>query len=179
MYSWVFRVTFFAFCAPFFACCISCCGWNLREKSKDFVVYFFAALMKHKIRVKYKKRIASVPYFVVCFAKTFAKYSQNVKYKKCIAGLTAHRMHSSFPIPHRIHFALLSNQVVPFFATVRCLHNMQLFPLLKTLKIPTLIIYTYFSILHCTVVFNLSNQVHPFLKRGQKYWQNIYKIRII
>ncbi len=27
-------------------------GWHSREKSKDFVVYFFAALIKHEIREK-------------------------------------------------------------------------------------------------------------------------------
>ncbi len=29
-------------------------GWHLREKSKDFVPYFFAALKRHKIRIKYE-----------------------------------------------------------------------------------------------------------------------------
>ncbi len=53
----------------------------------DFVVYFFAALIKHEIHVKYEKCMASVSYFVVCFAKTVAKYPQNEKYEKYIAGL--------------------------------------------------------------------------------------------
>ncbi len=81
---------FFAFCASFFAFCVSqhfARGEHLREKSKDFLVYFFAALIKHEMRMKYKKCIVDVSYFVVCFAKTFAKYPWNVKYKKCIAGL--------------------------------------------------------------------------------------------
>ncbi len=56
------------------------------EKSKEFVVYFFVALIKHKICVKYEKCKASVSYFVVRFAKTFTKYPQNAKYKKCIAS---------------------------------------------------------------------------------------------
>ncbi len=56
-------------------------GWHSCEKSKNFVVYFFAALIKHEIRMKYEKCIASVLYFVVCFAKTFKKYSWNAKYE--------------------------------------------------------------------------------------------------
>ncbi len=63
-------------------------AFRAKEKSKDFLVYFFAALIKHKIHMKYEKCIVSVSYFVVCFIKTFAKYPQNAKYKKCIAGLT-------------------------------------------------------------------------------------------
>ncbi len=43
------------------------------------MVYFFAALIKHKIRMRYEECTVSVSYFLVCFAKTF------VKYKKCIA----------------------------------------------------------------------------------------------
>ncbi len=46
----------------------SCKNW------KDFVVYFFAALIKHEICVKCEKCIVSVP--------------QNAKYGKCIANLT-------------------------------------------------------------------------------------------
>ncbi len=84
VYSGVFCITFFAFRKPFFAFRISCQGQHLREKSKDFVVYFFAALIKHKIHVKYEKCIVSVSYFVACFAK----YPQNAKYEKCIASLT-------------------------------------------------------------------------------------------
>ncbi len=45
------------------------------KKSKDFVVYFFAALIKHKIRMKYEKCIVSISYFVV-FRK---KHSQNTR----------------------------------------------------------------------------------------------------
>ncbi len=67
---------------------ILCKGRHLRKKSKDFSVYFFPALIKHEIRMKYEKCIVSVMYFVVCFAKTFAKYSRNAKYEKCIASLT-------------------------------------------------------------------------------------------
>ncbi len=36
-----------------------------RENSKDFVVYFFAALMKHGICLKCEKCTVSVSYFVV------------------------------------------------------------------------------------------------------------------
>ncbi len=57
----------------FFAFCISCQGQHARKKSKDFIVYFFAALIKHEICMKYEKYIVSVSYFAVCFTKTFAK----------------------------------------------------------------------------------------------------------
>ncbi len=88
--SMVFHVPFFSFRPPFF--CFSpfaafCARSAFAQKSKDFVVYFFTALIKHKIRIKCEKCIVSVSYFVVCFVKTFAKYPQNGKYKKCIAGL--------------------------------------------------------------------------------------------
>ncbi len=80
--SGVFCVTLFVFCAPFFAFRILCQCRHSSEKSKDFVVYFFAVLIKHEIRIKYEKCIESVSYFVMCFRKTFAKY------EKCIASLT-------------------------------------------------------------------------------------------
>ncbi len=51
-------------------------GQHSHEKSKDFVVYFFTALIKHEIRMKSEKCIVNVLYSV----KTFAKY------KKCIAS---------------------------------------------------------------------------------------------
>ncbi len=54
------------FCVPFLAFHILRQGWPSHEKSKDFVVYSFAALIKHKIHMKYEKCIASVLYFVVC-----------------------------------------------------------------------------------------------------------------
>ncbi len=57
----------FAFCS------ISRQGRHSRGKSKDLVIYFFAALIKYDIRMKYEKCIASVKYFVACFAKTLAK----------------------------------------------------------------------------------------------------------
>ncbi len=63
VYSGVFRVTFFAFHAPFFAFRILHQGRHSREKSKDFVVYFLAALIKHKIRMKYEKYMVSVYLF--------------------------------------------------------------------------------------------------------------------
>ncbi len=49
---------FFCVSHPFFH--ISHPGRHSREKSKDFVVYFFAALIKHEIRMKYEKCIASL-----------------------------------------------------------------------------------------------------------------------
>ncbi len=87
----VYRLTgyfasLFSHFAPFFSL-FACQSRHSHKKSKDFVVYFFDALIKHKIRVKYEKCIVSVSYLVVWFAKTFAKYPQNVKYKKCIASL--------------------------------------------------------------------------------------------
>ncbi len=64
VYSGVFCVTFFVFHVPFLAFCISqhfaCQGRHLRKKSKDFVVYFFATLIKHKICMKYEKCIAGL-----------------------------------------------------------------------------------------------------------------------
>ncbi len=64
VYSGVFHATFFVFRG------ISPQGWHSSENSKDyFVVYFFAALIKHKICIKCEKCTASVSYFVVCFEK--------------------------------------------------------------------------------------------------------------
>ncbi len=50
-------------------------GWHSHEKSKDFVVYFLAALIKHEIRVKYEKCIRE--YFVFCgvFCENICKIS--------------------------------------------------------------------------------------------------------
>ncbi len=48
---------------------ISYQGRHSPKKSKDFGVYFFAALIKHKIRMKCEECTVSVLYFVVCFAK--------------------------------------------------------------------------------------------------------------
>ncbi len=76
---------YFEFYASFFAFrSILCQGQHLREKAKDFVVYFFAALIKHEIRMESKKCVVSISYFVVCFAKILTKYPLNVKYEKCI-----------------------------------------------------------------------------------------------
>ncbi len=63
-------------------------GRHSCEKLKDLVVYFFAALIKHEIHMKYEKYIVNVSYFMVCFVKIMVKYPQNVKYENCIAGLT-------------------------------------------------------------------------------------------
>ncbi len=72
-YSRVF-CAFFCVPSPFFTfrcisreCRHSCKNW------KDFVVYFFAALIKHEIRVKCEKCIVSVSYFVMCFVKNTRK----------------------------------------------------------------------------------------------------------
>ncbi len=40
--------------------CVLHQGSHSHEKSKDVVVYFFVALIKHEIRVKYKKCTASL-----------------------------------------------------------------------------------------------------------------------
>ncbi len=70
VYSGTFRTTFFTFRAPFSVFhTILYRGRHSREKSKDFMVYFFVALIKHKIRMKCEKCRVSVRYFVVCFAK--------------------------------------------------------------------------------------------------------------
>ncbi len=89
VHSGVFRITFFAFWTPFSLFAfrnISHQSWHMCEKPKDFVVYFYTALIKHKIHIKYEK-LMGVLYFVVCFAKTFVKYLRNAKYEKFIAGL--------------------------------------------------------------------------------------------
>ncbi len=56
-------------------------GRHSHKKSKDFVVHFFTALIKHELCMKYEKCIVNVSYFVVCFTKTFAKYLRNAKYE--------------------------------------------------------------------------------------------------
>ncbi len=50
-------------------CSISCQSRHSHKKSKDFAVYFFAALIKHEIRMKCEKCLVSVSYFMVCFTK--------------------------------------------------------------------------------------------------------------
>ncbi len=83
MYSGIFRITFFAVRTTFFAPVLA-----FAQKFKGFHgLFFFAALMKHEIRMKYEKCLVSVSYFVVCFAKTHAKYPWHVKYEKCKVGL--------------------------------------------------------------------------------------------
>ncbi len=80
VYNSVFCITFFAFRMVLRQ------RRHSRETSKDFIVYFFVALMKCKIWMKYEKCIASVWYFVVCFAKTLAKHQRNTKYDKYMAS---------------------------------------------------------------------------------------------
>ncbi len=89
--------TFFAFCAPFFRFSHFVPELAFAWKLKGFCGLFFAALIKHEIRLKCKKCIVSVLHFVVCFAKTFVKYPQNAKYEQYIASLIAHhwRCHDS------------------------------------------------------------------------------------
>ncbi len=53
------------------------------EMSKDFVGFFFMALIKYEIHLKCEKCIVSVSHFMV----RFPKYLRNAKYEKCIAGL--------------------------------------------------------------------------------------------
>ncbi len=91
------------FCTTFFAFRISHQGRHACENSKDFVVYFFAALIKHKIHLECEKCIVSVSHFVACFAKTFAKYLRNAKYKKCIADLRlAIHFHNPLPVVNSV-----------------------------------------------------------------------------
>ncbi len=95
-------VTFFLF-RPFSCVLHFALGSDLYEKSKDFVVYFFAALIKHRIHIKYEKCIDSVSYFVVCLRK----HSQNAKYEKCIAGLTSNVNKNFFIDLHSIQHKFL------------------------------------------------------------------------
>ncbi len=89
VYSVLFCVTFSHFGLLFFSFhSILRWGWHSHKNSKDFVVYFFAALIKREIRMKCKKCMVSVLYFMMCFAKIFAKCRRNTKYEKCIAGLS-------------------------------------------------------------------------------------------
>ncbi len=60
----------------------SCQGWHSSENSKNFMVNFFMALIKHEICLKCEKCIASVSHFMVCFAKTFAKYNERLCEKR-------------------------------------------------------------------------------------------------
>ncbi len=93
--TWYFASLFsrFAFLFSLFVFhSISHQGWPSREKSKNFVVYFFTALIKHEIRMKYKKFIASISYYMVCFVKTFAKYKIGKVYNR----------------PYRVHPACFS-----------------------------------------------------------------------
>ncbi len=86
VYNGVFCVIFFSFSLFAFHSISHQCRHS-HEKSKDFVVNFFAALIKHDICMKYEKCIASVLYFVVIFVKTFVRYLRNAKYEKCITSL--------------------------------------------------------------------------------------------
>ncbi len=100
---------FFHVSRPFFTFHILRQGLHLREKSKDLVVNFFAALIKHKIRIKYEKCIVSDSYFVVCFAK----YPRNAKYEKCIVGLRRLRFIEYGPKKLPINFfAKIGSQLV-------------------------------------------------------------------
>ncbi len=74
VYSGIFRITSFAFRAPFFAFLISHQGRHSHEKSKDFVIYFLTALIKHEIRMKYEK----------CFVFRDMFHKIPTKYKKCV-----------------------------------------------------------------------------------------------
>ncbi len=70
----------------------SCQGWHSRKKSKDFAIYFFATLIKHKIRMKGEKCILSVSYFMVCFAKTLAKCKMRKVYSRPNVALYATKL---------------------------------------------------------------------------------------
>ncbi len=83
VYSVVFCDLFFAFRSILHQ------GRHSRENSKDFVVYFFGALIKHEIHMKCEKCIVRVSYFVV-FRENIRKKIP-AKYEMCIAGLTKYR----------------------------------------------------------------------------------------
>ncbi len=79
VYSGVFCVIFFTFCAPFFVHFAS--GSAFTRKFKGFCGLFFRGINKTQNSHKMGEYIVSVSHFVVCFAKTLAKC------EKCIAGL--------------------------------------------------------------------------------------------
>ncbi len=62
-------------------------GSAFARKVKGFCVYFFAALIKHQIRIKYEKCTVSVLYFMVCFAKTFGNTREMQNTKSVQPGL--------------------------------------------------------------------------------------------
>ncbi len=76
VYNEVFCVTFFVFRAPFFAFhSILWQGQQSREKSKDFIVYFFAALIKpptHYLQTTAKNERNWYETRIVC--RVFAKF---------------------------------------------------------------------------------------------------------
>ncbi len=81
-----FTSLFSHFAPPFslFAfCCISRQGQHSHKKSKEFVVHFFAELIKHKISMKCERYLESVSYFVVYFAKNTAKCEKHLRKAKC------------------------------------------------------------------------------------------------
>ncbi len=93
---------YFAFHTPFSLlafCSISQQVRHLREKLEDFVVYFFAALIKHEIPLKCEKCIVCGVFrenirkvHAKCevrkvYSRSYAKYQRNAKYEKCIVGL--------------------------------------------------------------------------------------------
>ncbi len=91
VYGGVFRATFFAFHISQHFVPGSAFAW----KVKGFCGLFFAASIKHKIRVKCEKCIVSVSYFLVCFTKTF------VKYETCIAGLRGRQEQKNIKVVFR------------------------------------------------------------------------------
>ncbi len=84
-------VPFFSRFALLFSLFLFCIRVGIHAKTKDFVVYFFAALIKHKICMKCEKCIVSVSYFVVCFVKNTRKmrkvYSRPLKYRQSMDSI--------------------------------------------------------------------------------------------
>ncbi len=78
VYSGVFCITFFTFCVPFFVFRILRQGRHSCENSKDFVVYFFPALIKHKIRMKCE----CIVRMAIHLSQNMQKWVRNAKKRK-------------------------------------------------------------------------------------------------
>ncbi len=84
-------------------------SWHLCEKSKDFIVYFFTALIKHEICMKYERCVVDCFVFCGLFCENTRKIPVKCEYEKCIAGfkLFIIRKHTfqilSFIFPNNCH----------------------------------------------------------------------------
>ncbi len=100
VYSRIFCVTFLHF-VPFFTLfafhSILHQGRHSREKSKNFAVYFFAALIKHEIHMKYEKSTAGL--------RPAIQFSWNSMIACKIRKVYSRVFHSTFLALHIIFFA--------------------------------------------------------------------------